>query len=75
MALSRNGYPKNHRIPLEEFLGLLSSQQTNLDLPVLRLAFDSYQQVRFGHKNLDAERHNHLISGLSTAKIPPRESK
>jgi hypothetical protein len=75
MALSRNGYPKNHRITLEEFLDLLSSQQTNLDLPVLRLAFDSYQQVRFGHKNLDTERHNHLISGLSTAKHPPPESK
>lgn len=75
MALSRNGYPKNQQITLEQFLDLLSSQQTHLDLPVLRLAFDSYQQVRFGHKSLDTARHDHLVSGLSSAKKPLRESE
>ncbi|MEE2888331.1 MAG: transglutaminase domain-containing protein [Planctomycetota bacterium] len=67
-VLSRNGHPKKSHATLEQYSGLLEHRQIDADLPALRLAFDSYQQVRFGQKSLTNERQGSLLAGLETAR-------
>lgn len=67
-VLSRNGHPKDHHTTLEQFTTLLEHRRISVDLPALQLAFDSYQQVRFGRKHLTNERHDLLLAGLQTAR-------
>lgn len=70
-GLSKHGHSKNHRATLEQFTTILEFRDVEVDLPVLRLAFDSYQQIRFGQKELAGERHDNLIAGLDTVRALP----
>ena len=70
-ALSHGGHPKNHRATLEQFATLLESRDVRVDHPALQMAFASYQQIRFGQKSLNAERHKRLLVGLEAAQDLP----
>ena len=66
--LAKHGFPKNHRFTLEQFLAALAQNEEELDVDRLALAFESYQQIRFGAKDLSGERHKNLMNGLEAAR-------
>jgi len=66
-ALSRR-YPRPYNSTLESYLEHLSAAEVAVDLDALARGFRTYQEVRFGSRELEGKRLHALQSALASAK-------